>query len=66
MSHQSHIFPDTYYYLKEQDKLVYIKETRARKYFDGDDWTWEEWPVLEEITDKARKKVILQEHPWLL
>lgn len=34
--------------------------TRGRKYFDGDDWSWEMWEEYQEVTDKRLKNRILK------
>ena len=66
MKHQYWNIPDTYTYNKETKELTWIKEVHGKKYFDGDDWSWEEWPIVVEITEEAEKARILKERPYLL
>lgn len=57
--------PEAYYYNKDTDILKYTVYVEFKRYFDGDDWSWSEQPILKKITDIQEKKRILEEHPEL-
>lgn len=58
--------PGAYYYNKARDLLKQIKWVNFKRYFDGDDWSWEEIPVFKVISNPEEKAKVLAERPDLL
>lgn len=49
---------ELYKYSKSTNKLEWFVCTKGRKYFDGDDYSWELWEEYQEIKGKLKNKIL--------